>query len=133
MVSASRTSLRTACAFTLVELLVVMAIIATLLTLAVPRYLSSVDRSREAVLRENLRAMRSAIDQYHADNDRYPDSLDALATKRYLRAVPIDPITESASTWVTAPPPSGSDRGLVYDVRSGAPGASRDGSPFSQW
>ena len=124
---------RSCLAFTLIELLVVMAIMATMLTIAVPRYFKSVDRSKEAVLRENLRVMRSSIDQFYADNDRYPDTLEALAAKRYLRAVPLDPVTNSIATWVTVPPPGEAGRGLVYDVRSGAPGTAFDGTAYSEW
>lgn len=127
-----RTLRRRRRAFTLIELLVVMAIIATLLSVALPRYFTSIDRSKEVVLRENLRVMRSSIDQFHADNDRYPDTLQMLADKRYLRAVPLDPITESAVTWVTLPP-SGQVPGAVYDVRSGAPGSCLGGTLYSEW
>ncbi len=115
--------------FTLIELLVVMAIIATLLTIALPRYFVSVERSKEVTLKQSLAVMRDAIDKYHADHDRYPDDLTALVQQRYIRALPVDPITSSAQTWVTVPPPDGS-KGAVYDVHSGAPGASSDGTPF---
>lgn len=120
--------------FTLIELLVTMAIIATLLAIAVPRYLGSVDKAKEAVLRENLAAMRDAIDKYYGDTGKYPTDLDTLVQARYLRAVPLDPITESATTWVLTPPPGGSggDAG-VYDVRSGAEGAGRDQKPYGEW
>ena len=87
--------------FTLIELLVVLAIIATLLTLAVPRYFASIDKSKEAVLKENLWQMRDAIGKYYADRGKYPESLQALATDKYLRSVPLDPVTESATTWIT--------------------------------
>lgn len=117
--------------FTLIELLIVMAIIATLLSIGVPRYFSSVERSKEAVLRENLRVMRDAIDKYYADNGRYPESVETLATRRYLRAVPVDPITESAATWVTVGPPDNVGTG-IYNVHSGAPGTAADGTPFGQ-
>src|SRR6476620_1199846 len=86
--------------FTLVELLVVMAIIATLLTLAVPRFFGSVDKSKEAVLKQDLATLRDSVDKYYGDIGRYPDSLDDLVSKRYLRNVPVDPITESNTTWV---------------------------------
>ena len=78
--------------FTLIELMVVMAIIATLLTLALPRYFGSLERSKEAVLKENLYQMREAISHYHADRGRYPETLESLAADKYLRKVPVDPI-----------------------------------------
>ena len=118
--------------FTLIELLVVMAIVATLLTLAVPRYFVSIDRSREAVLKENLWQIRDAIGKYHADKGRYPESLQVLATEQYLRKVPIDPVTQSEMTWVLVPVP-GTETAGVFDVRSGAPGKSTDGSDFATW
>jgi general secretion pathway protein G len=118
--------------FTLIELLVVMAIVATLLTLAVPRYFISIDRSKEAVLKENLFQIRDAIGKYHADKGRYPDSLQALATEQYLRKVPLDPVTESEATWVVVPAP-GTETPGVFDIRSGAQGKATDGSEFSAW
>ena len=118
--------------FTLIELLVVMAIVATLLTLAVPRYFVSIDRSREAVLKENLWQIRDAIGKYHADKGRYPESLQVLATEQYLRKVPIDPVTQSEMTWVVVPVP-GTETAGVFDVRSGAPGKSVDGTEFATW
>jgi general secretion pathway protein G len=118
--------------FTLIELLVVFTIIGMLLTLALPRYFGSIDRSKETVLKENLNRMRDAISQYHADKGRYPDSLDALAADRYLRQVPLDPITESAATWQIVQP-ADPLKGGVYDVRSGAPGQARDGTEYAQW
>ena len=118
--------------FTLIELLVVMAIVATLLTIAVPRYFGSVDRAHEAVLKENLFQLRDAIGKYHADKGKYPDSLQALATEQYLRKVPLDPVTQSETTWVVIPLPGGETAG-VFDVRSGAQGNSVDGSEYSTW
>jgi general secretion pathway protein G len=118
--------------FTLIELLVVLAIIATLLTLAVPRYFSSVDKSKEAVLKENLYQMRDAIGKYYADRGKYPESLQSLATDKYLRSVPLDPVTDSATTWVVLAPED-PQKGGVYDVKSGAPGKALDGSEFSTW
>ncbi len=117
----------------MIELLVVMVIIAMLLTLAVPRYFASVERSKEAVLKQDLRIMRDAIDKYYADNEKYPDTLDALAAGRYLRGVPVDPITGSAATWVTIPSRGGRGGDRVFDVKSGAPGAASDGTAFSEW
>lgn len=118
--------------FTLVELLVVMAIIALLLSIAAPRYFHSVERSREAVLRENLHLMRDAIDKHYADTGNYPANLEELVTKKYLRRIPVDPITESAGTWQIVKPADNPDAGTVYDVRSGAAGKSLDGTPYAE-
>ena len=119
-------------AFTLIELIVVMAIIALLLTIAVPRYFHGTDKAREAVLKEDLLQMRTAIDQYYADRGGYPERLEDLVERKYLRSIPQDPVTDSAATWVTVPPP---DRTLggIYDVKSGAPGTALDGSSYSDW
>jgi general secretion pathway protein G len=119
-------------AFTLIELLVVLAIVATLLTLAVPRYFSSVDRSKEAVLKENLFQMRDSIGKYYADKGKYPESVDTLASEKYLRKVPLDPITESATTWIVVPPEDPQKSG-VSDVRSGAQGKASDGTVYGEW
>jgi general secretion pathway protein G len=118
--------------FTLIELLVVMAIIATLLTLAVPRYFGSVEKSKEAVLKQNLATVRDSLDKYYADTGRYPDSLDDLVAKKYLRNVPLDPLTESASTWILIAP-GDPGKGMVYDVKSGAQGKASDGTAYGDW
>ena len=118
--------------FTLIELLVVLAIIATLLTIALPRYFSSVDKSKEAVLKENLYQMRDAIGKYYADRGKYPESLQSLATDKYLRTVPLDPVTDSATTWIVVAPED-PQKGGVQDVKSGAQGKALDGSEFSTW
>jgi general secretion pathway protein G len=118
--------------FTLIELLAVLAIVATLLTLAAPRYFASIDRSKEAVLKENLFQMRDAIVKYHADKGRYPESLQALIAELYLRKVPVDPITRSDATWVLVAAPDPEIPG-VFDVMSGAPGRSLDGTEFATW
>jgi general secretion pathway protein G len=123
---------RQARGFTLIELLVVMAILATLLSLAAPRYFESVDRAKEAALRTDLRLLREAIDKHRADTGRLPESLQQLAQARYLRAVPVDPVTDRVDTWVVVPAPDGTTAG-VYDVRSGAPGMSRDGTAYASW
>ena len=117
--------------FTLIELLVVMAIIAMLVTLALPRYLHSVERSKEAVLLEDLSVMRDAIDKYGADRGQYPSTLEDLVQRNYLRRIPSDPITESDSTWVTSPHPDGLTPG-IYNVHSGAPGKTLDGTDFKE-
>lgn len=118
--------------FTLIELLVVMAIIATLLSLTMPRYFHSVDKSKEAALRADLSGMRDAIDKYFGDHAKYPDTLDDLVVKKYLRNIPPDPITGSNQTWVPVPPDD-SEKGKVYDVRSGAQGAAGDGTLYGEW
>jgi general secretion pathway protein G len=118
--------------FTLIELLVVLAIISTLLTLAVPRYFSSVQRSKEVVMKENLWVMRDALDKYFSDVGRYPDQLQDLATKKYLRAIPIDPLTETSTTWRVIPPDD-PEKGGVYDVKSGAEGTATGGGAYSEW
>lgn len=118
--------------FTLIELLVVMTIIALLLALALPRYFNHLDNSREIILRQDLAVMRDAIDKHHGDTGRYPDSIEALVNARYLRALPVDPITEQSDTWQVVAP-SDAEAGAVYDVRSGAPGTSRDGSAYVDW
>ncbi len=118
--------------FTLIELLVVLGIIALLLTLAVPRYFPSVDSARETILSDNLRQTRAVIEQYYGDTGRYPDSLEQLVEKRYLRALPVDPITESTTTWQLVPPDDGAQGG-VADIKSGAPGNDRHGKPYAEW
>lgn len=118
--------------FTLIELLVVMAIIATLLTLVAPRYFQSVSHSKEAVLKQNLTQVRDAIDKHYADKGKYPDSLEELVKQKYLRKEPIDPITESTTTW-TVIAPEDSAQGAVYDIKSGAQGKASDGSAYSDW
>ena len=123
---------RSAGGFTLIELMVVLTIVALLLTLAVPRYFGSIDKSKEAVLKENLFQMRDAISRYHADKGKYPETLEALATDKYLRKIPVDPMTETASTWVVVPPADPQKTG-VYDVRSGAQGKGLDGTEYAQW
>lgn len=118
--------------FTLIELLVVMAILATLLSIAAPRYFASVDRAKEVALRTDLRLLREAIDKHLADTGRLPEALQALADRRYLLSVPIDPVTDSASTWQLVAHPDGVTPG-VYDVRSGAAGGGRDGTAYASW
>lgn len=118
--------------FTLVELLVVMAIIALLVSIAAPRYFHSVDKAREASLRANLTVMRDSIDKYYSDHGRYPNQLQDLVEKRYLRAIPVDPLTDSDRSWVIVAPKS-ADQGGVADVRSGAEGKSAAGSDYSSW
>lgn len=132
--------------FTVIELLVVLAAIGLLLAIAAPRYVQHVDRAREVALKENLRRMRVAIDQFHADQGRYPVGLDELVARHYLRAVPQDPLTQRIDTWSVVPPSIESsepappttnslqsDATAVFDVRSGASGRASDGSEYRAW
>jgi len=120
--------------FTLIELIVVMAIVALLVSIAAPRYLQSVERAREASLRSSLQVMRQAIDQFAADRGRYPDSLDELVASRYLRDLPEDPLTGRRDSWVgLAPAPDSLLAGGLWDVRSGAAGRHRDGGLYADW
>ena len=119
--------------FTLIELMVVMAIIAVLLTIAAPRYFQHLDRAREATLRQTLAVVRDAIDKFHGDTGKYPETIDELVSKRYLRAVPLDPITDSAETWVMLPPPAANGSGKLWDLRSGAEGNGEGGTPYAEW
>ncbi|MDO8990575.1 MAG: prepilin-type N-terminal cleavage/methylation domain-containing protein [Sideroxyarcus sp.] len=118
--------------FTLVELLVVMAIIATLLTIVVPRYFHSVENSEEAVLRQNLSLTREALDKFYGDNGRYPDRLEELVEKKYLRSLPADPIAGNSDSWQIIAPDE-AEKGGVYDIKSSAPGSSRSGAEYKDW
>lgn len=120
--------------FTLIELIVVLAIIALLVSIAMPRYNRTVDAARDASLRTSLNVMRDAIDKFAADKNRYPDSLDELIQLGYLRQVPVDPITGQRASWQMLPPPAdGLLKGQVADVRSGAHGNGLDGTPYNSW
>ncbi len=119
-------------AFTLIELLVVLAVIAVLMSLAVPQYFGRIEVAKETVLRENLHLMRDAIDKHYGDRNRYPDVLADLVTRRYLRRIPPDPLTDSDKTWIVVPPPDPRN-GKVFDVKSGAAGNGRDGTPYGSW
>lgn len=116
--------------FTLIELLVVMAIIATLLSIVAPRYFKSLEHSRETALREDLSVMREAIGHFYGDLNRYPENLNELVQRRYLKSIPVDPITESSETWLAVPPPDPEQNGM-YDIISGAEGVASDGTPYS--
>ena len=118
--------------FTLIELMVVMAIIGTLLAIVAPRYFGSMEQARETALKQDLAVMREAIGQFHGDLNRYPDNLNELVAKRYLKRIPVDPITERSDTWLAVAHPDSNIPGL-YDVLSGAEGVSRDGTPYQAW
>ncbi len=123
--------------FTLIELLVVLALISLLASMAVVQYRNSIQRAQESVLKTDLFRMRDAIDQYYADKNKYPSSLDELVTAGYLRKIPEDPMTQSADTWQTVPaepePGNTSAQPGIYDVKSGAQGQSLDGSTYADW
>jgi general secretion pathway protein G len=118
--------------FTLIELLVVMAIIATLLSIVAPRYFNSIEKAKEAVLKQDLTIMRDAIDKFHSDMGSYPITLEELVERRYLRSIPIDPMTESNTTWMVVPPVNDEEEG-VYDIHSGYPGQALDGTYYEEW
>ena len=118
--------------FTLIELIVVMAIIALLITIVAPRYMRSLEKSKEAVLKEDLWVMRDALDKYYGDLGKYPNSLDDLVEQKYLRTVPVDPMTDSISTWQVVSP-ADPELGAIYNVKSGASGASTIGTSYSDW
>lgn len=118
--------------FTLIELLVVLAIVATLMSFVSPRYFGSLDRSREIALKENLATLRHALDRYQDDTGRYPGALADLVSAKYLRKIPIDPVTESDATWIVVAA-TDAKRGGVFDVRSGAPGNSTGGVPYIEF
>jgi general secretion pathway protein G len=118
--------------FTLIELIVVMTIIALLISIAVPRYFHSVDHAKEATLKQTLSVVRVAIDKFYGDNDRYPSSISELVSKKYIRKLPVDPITESTETWVIEAP-SMDSTGAVFDIKSGAPGKAKDGTAYADW
>jgi general secretion pathway protein G len=137
LASTRRSRRHPAAGFTLIELMVVIALISVLAGMGVVQYRNSVLRTKEAVLREDLFRMRDAIDQYYADKAKYPASLEALVSEGYLRQLPKDPITNSSETWQTIPsepdPADPTADAGIFDVKSGAEGTSMDGSPYAEW
>ena len=118
--------------FTLVELLIVLFVIALLASLVAPVVTGNIQRARESTLKEDLIVLRKAIDDFYSDTGRYPENLALLAEKRYIRKIPIDPITEKANTWVEIRG-EGQNAGVVVDVRSGSEEKSLDGVPYRDW
>lgn len=129
--SARRPSGASLLGFTLIELVVVLSIVALLLTIAAPRYFKSVEKSKETVLKSNLAMTRDALDKFYGDNGRYPDSLDELIQKKYLRKLPVDPLVDDSTSWIIVPPRSAG--GGVGDIFSSAEGNASDGTPFRNW
>lgn len=132
VLSATRRLSRRDYGFTLIEMLVVLTIVALLMTLALPRYFGSLERSRETALHENLKVMRVTIDKFYADKGRYPDSLDELVEHKYLLAVPPDPMTETTRTWITVPVQDADKKGIA-DVKSGARGQDSTGRSYDSY
>ena len=123
--------------FTMIELLVVLALIVILASMGMAQYRSSVVHAKESVLKDDLFKMRDAIDQYYADKNQWPNALDALVSEGYLRKLPEDPFTKSTSTWQTVPaepdPNNPSAEVGVYDVKSGSEATALDGTKYSDW
>lgn len=118
--------------FTLIELLVVMAIVASLLSIVLPRYIDQTDKAKEAALRENLSALRNVIDQYYGDTGHYPASLELLVEKKYIRNIPLDPITERYDTWQLIEQTQNNHTG-IFDIKSTAEGNGIDGTAYTTW
>jgi general secretion pathway protein G len=123
--------------FTLIELMIVIAVIAILATIAIPKYLTSIKSSKEAVLKEDLHVLRQQIDAYTNDKEKAPQSLDDIVSAGYMKSLPVDPMTQSSTTWVTTTDDSvqsldQTDSGIT-DVHSGSSEQGTDGRPYSEW
>lgn len=117
--------------FTFIELMIVLVIVALLISIALPSYFEGLTRSKETVLKEDLKVIRNAIDHFHADKSSYPKDLNELVKQRYISAIPEDPITERNDTWLVVSPPKESNK--LYDIHSGAQGMASDGTYYQQW
>ncbi len=125
---------RAAAGFTLLELMIVVTIIGILATISQPMYRNAVTKAREAALQENLFVMRDAIDKYYADNEKYPESLEDLVNKKYIRRVPKDPIPGSSATWVVVQETDDKGQpGGISDVKSSSEAVGTDGRKYSEW
>ena len=128
---------RDASGFTLIELLVVTALIVVLASLALVGYQNSIVRAREAVLKEDLFRLRDAIDQYYADKNKWPQTLQDLVADGYVREIPEDPITNTVESWQTVPaepdPSNPTAEPGIFDVKSGSDRMALDGSPYADW
>lgn len=118
--------------YTLIEMMIVLAIMGILATMAMPNLQRAIIKAREASLRNTLFVFRDVIDQYYADHGQYPDSIEALSEQHYIRNIPRDPVTGSADTWITIPP-NEEDAGNVYDIHSGSDLVSLSGTPYNEW
>ena len=118
--------------FTLIELLVALAILAMILSIAVPRYFNNIATAQENVLKEDLYVLRDSIDHFYSDKGIYPTLLTDLVTQNYLRSLPVDPFTQSANSWIVVAPAQ-ANIGAIYDVHSGAPNRAQDGTWLKDW
>ena len=118
--------------FSLIELMITLSIIGILASISQPNFLRYIVRAKEASLQKTLFTFREVIDQYYGDHGSYPDSLEELADRKYIREVPEDPFTKSSTSWIIMPP-EGEEVGGVYDVHSGSNLVSLDGSPYNEW
>lgn len=118
--------------FTLIEMLVVLTIVALMLTIALPRYFGSLDKSRDIALQENLKVLRISLDRFNADKGRYPETLEELVEKKYLRSVPVDPVTESPTSWILVTATDPDTTGIV-DIQSGASGSNKEGRAYASY
>ncbi len=122
--------------YTLLELMIVVAIVGILVALAIPNFQQSAMKAKETALKQNLFTMRAVLDQYYADRGDYPDNLEALVEAKYLRAIPMDPLTKSSTTWIEIyeEQEEGDDSSAgVYDLKSGSDDVARDGTPYTDW
>ena len=122
--------------YTLLELMIVVAIVGILVSLAIPSFQQSAIKAKETALKQNLFTMRTVLDQYYADRGDYPDNLEALVEANYLRAIPVDPMTKSSTTWteIYEEQEEGDDSSAgIYDIKSGSDDVARDGTPYKDW
>lgn len=122
--------------YTLLELMIVVAIVGILVTLAIPMFQQSAMKAKEAALKQNLFTMRAVIDQFYADRGMYPATLETLVEEKYLRAIPVDPFTKSATTWeeILEEQDEGEDSPPgIYDIKSGSDDLALNGTPYKEW
>jgi len=122
--------------YTLLELMIVVAIVGILVSLAIPNFQQSAMKAKETALKQNLFTMRTVLDQYYADRGDYPDTLETLVETKYLRSIPMDPLTKSSTTWteIYEEQEEGNDSPAgVYDIKSGSEDVARDGTPYKEW